>query len=199
MVADTRLSSWLSAASAEWEGALFLSRWLAAPRQVGSVVPSSPFLARAVASQIDLASDQPVIELGGGTGSVTKALLQTGIDPERLIVIEKDAFLCALLRRRFPQLRVLQGDALHLTELLAPLGIHSASSVVSCLPLLTLPKATRDRIVRRSLRLLAEGGRFIQYTYGLGSPLPDLDLRGRLTARVWLNVPPASVWNFEEA
>jgi phosphatidylethanolamine/phosphatidyl-N-methylethanolamine N-methyltransferase len=191
------LLPWLNRICAKRESLLFFVRWLAAPLQVGSVMPSSNFLARAVANQIDLHSNQAVIELGGGTGSVTKALLETGINPERLVVIENDARLCVMLRQRFPQLSIVQGDASQLNELLKPLGISSASSVVSSLPLLSLPKLMRDRIIGQSLRLLGGNGRFIQYTYGLRSPLADFNLYGQVTARIWLNFPPASVWSFQ--
>ncbi len=181
-----------------WAHAVFFSRWLAAPRHIGAILPSSRFLARAVASQIDLCADDPVVELGGGTGSVTRALLDTGLQSSRLVVVENDRHLCTLLRARFPQLRIVHGDASRLTQLLAPLGIHAASSVVSSLPLRSLPTATRDRIVRESLRLLGASGRFVQYTYGPGSPLAGLDLCGRVAARIWLNLPPAAVWSFGE-
>lgn len=179
------------------EGVVFFFRWLAAPLHVGSVVPSSQSLARAVANQIDLQSLQPIIELGGGTGSITKALLETGIDPDRLVVVENDTHLCTLLRKRFPQLRIVQGDACQLTAIFKLLGINSASSVVSSLPLLSLPKQTRHCIIRQSLLLLGKNGRFIQYTYGLGSPLADFNLYGKVTARIWLNFPPAFVWKFQ--
>lgn len=181
---------------AKREKVLFFFRWIAAPLQVGSVFPSGQFLARAVASQIDLHSNQPIIELGGGTGSVTKAILEAGISPHRLIVVENDAHLCTLLRCRFPQLTIVQGNASQLVELLKPFGINSASSVVSSLPLRSLPKQTRRCIIRQSFLLLSENGRFIQYTYGLGSPLADFNLNGEVIARIWLNFPPASVWNF---
>lgn len=181
-----------------WEHAVFFRRWLAAPLHIGAIMPSSRYLARAVARQIDLNSSLPVIELGGGTGSVTRALLETGLRPSRLIVVEYDRHLCALLRRRFPQLRIVHGDAGRLTQLLAPLGIHAASSVVSSLPLRTLPKPVRDRIVRESLQLLGSSGRFVQYTYGPGSPLAGFDICGRVADRIWLNLPPAAVWSFQE-
>ena len=189
---------WLIRMCAKQESVVFFLRWLAAPLHIGSVVPSSKCLARAIANEIDLHSNQPVVELGGGTGRVTQALLETGMDPDRLVVVENDAHLCALLRHRFPQVSVVQGDASQLSELLKPLGVDSASSVVSSLPLLSLPKQTRDRIIRQSLQLLSDKGRFIQFTYGLASPLADFNLYGRVTARIWLNFPPASVWNFQE-
>jgi len=86
--------------SAEEQVAVFFGRWLRAPHRIGAVAPSSRFLARAMATQVDLRRPGPVIELGGGTGSVTKALLEAGLPVERLIVVERDVRLYKMLRRR---------------------------------------------------------------------------------------------------
>jgi phosphatidylethanolamine/phosphatidyl-N-methylethanolamine N-methyltransferase len=189
---------WWVRVCAKRECVTFFLRWLAAPLRIGSVAPSSKYLARAIANEIDLNSALPVIELGGGTGSVTQALLETGMDPQRLVVVECDTHLCTMLRHRFPHVRIVQGDASKLIELLEPFGIDAVSAVVSGLPLLSLPRQSRDTIIRQSLWLLGSNGRFIQFTYGLGSPLADSNVYGELTARIWLNFPPASVWNFQQ-
>jgi phosphatidylethanolamine/phosphatidyl-N-methylethanolamine N-methyltransferase len=182
----------------EAQAALFLARWLKAPHRIGAVAPASRGLARAMARQIDLSAAGPVIELGGGTGSITRALLEFGLDPARLIVVERDRRLHALLQARFPGLRVLRGDAAHLRALLAPLGIAQVSAVVSSLPLLSMPKRLRDRIIEESVGLLGPQGSLVQYTYGLVSPLArrDFGLTGEVTARIWRNLPPAVVWRF---
>ena len=187
--------------SPEDEVAIFFTRWLKAPHHIGAVAPSSRFLARAMATQVDLRRAEPVIELGGGTGSVTKALLEAGLPVDRLIVVERDVRLYKMLRRRFPQLRIVLGDARHLVELLRPLGIDVVSAVVSSLPLISMSKTMRRQIINQSFALLGEAGRFIQYTYSLSSPLAgrEFGLRGRVAARVWLNFPPASVWNYRLA
>ena len=187
--------------SPEDEVAIFFTRWLKAPHHIGAVAPSSRFLARAMATQVDLRRAEPVIELGGGTGSVTKALLEAGLPIDRLIVVERDVRLYKMLRRRFPQLRIVLGDARHLVELLRPLGIDAVSAVVSSLPLVSMSKTMRRQIINQSFALLGEAGRFIQYTYSLSSPLAgrEFGLRGRVAARVWLNFPPASVWNYRLA
>jgi phosphatidylethanolamine/phosphatidyl-N-methylethanolamine N-methyltransferase len=187
--------------SREDEVAIFFTRWLKAPHHIGAVAPSSRFLARAMATQVDLRRAEPVIELGGGTGSVTKALLEAGLPVDRLIVVERDVRLYKMLRRRFPQLRIVLGDARHLVDLLHPLGIDAVSAVVSSLPLVAMPKMMRRQIIDQSFALLGEAGRFIQYTYSLTSPLArrEFGLRGRVAARVWLNFPPASVWNYRLA
>jgi phosphatidylethanolamine/phosphatidyl-N-methylethanolamine N-methyltransferase len=183
------------------EVAVFFGRWLRAPNRIGAVAPSSRFLARAMAKQVDIRRPDTVIELGGGTGSVTKALLEVGVPAERLVVVERDERLYHMLRRRFPQLRVVLGDARQLVALLRPLGIGAVSTIVSSLPLVSMPKLVRRQIVEQSFALLDEAGRFVQYTYSLTSPLArrELGLLGRVAERVWLNVPPASVWSFRRA
>src|SRR5260370_21870894 len=109
--------------SPEEEVATFFSRWLKAPHRIGAVAPSSRYLARAMATQVDLRRAEPVVELGGGTGSVTRALLEACLPAYRLVVVESDERLYKMLRPRFPQLRIIRGDALQLVELLRPLRL----------------------------------------------------------------------------
>lgn len=182
----------------EQEAALFLSRWLKAPNLIGAVAPSSRGLARAMAREIDPAGTGIVVELGGGTGSITQALLERGIARERLVVVECDRTLAAVLRQRFPGVKVVRGDAAELGALLRPLGIHGIEAVVSSLPLLSMPKALRRRIVAASFEMLGQGGTFVQFTYGVASPLaaPELGLIGEIARRIWANFPPAAVWRF---
>src|SRR6202034_548537 len=151
----------------EQEAALFLSRWLKAPNLIGAVAPSSRSLARAMAYEIDPAGSGLVIELGGGTGSITQALLERGVAADRLIVVECDRALAAVLRHRFPSVKVVRGDAAELVALLQPLSIRCADAVVSSLPLLSMPKSLRRRIVEEAFELLGDHGTFVQFTYGV--------------------------------
>ena len=181
------------------ELALFFGRWIKAPHRIGALAPSSRHLGQAMARQLDIRQARLVIELGGGTGSITRALLAAGLPPEKLIVVERDERLHRLLAERFPALRVLRGDAAQLVALLRPLGITGASAIVSSLPLLSMPKRLRHRIVEQSFALLGERGSLVQFTYGIASPLParEFAVSGRVVARVWRNLPPAFVWRFE--
>ena len=178
---------------------LFLGCWLTAPHRIGALAPSSRYLADAMARQIDIRQARLVIELGGGTGSITRALLAAGLAPERLVVVEREERLYRRLVEQFPGLRVLRGDAAQLVALLRPLGITSVSAIISSLPLLSMPKRLRHRIVEQSFALLGERGSLVQFTYGIASPLParDFAVSGRVAARVWRNLPPAFVWRFE--
>jgi phosphatidylethanolamine/phosphatidyl-N-methylethanolamine N-methyltransferase len=151
-----------------------------------------------MARQIDPKSQGTIVELGGGTGSITRALLERGLSPARLVVVERDRTLAALLRTRFPGVRILHGDAAELVALLRPLAIEGAAAIVSSLPLLSLPKQMRRRIVEQSFALLGENGTFVQYTYGVASPVaaPEFGLIGEVAQRIWRNFPPAVVWRF---
>ncbi|MBM3508008.1 MAG: hypothetical protein FJX64_09955 [Alphaproteobacteria bacterium] len=183
---------------------MFFTRWLRDPRSVGSVIPSGQTLALAMAQPVAKAYRAPVVELGGGTGTVTEALLECGLDPRDLVVVERDAYLHQHLARRFPAVRVVRGDAAHLDRLLAGLGVAKAGAVVSGLPLLSLPLLKSRRIVGAIARSLAPSGFLLQFTYGPTSPVPArmleaLELRGEPIDRVWRNVPPATIWRYEHA
>jgi phosphatidylethanolamine/phosphatidyl-N-methylethanolamine N-methyltransferase len=168
---------------------------------MGSVTPSSRHLARAMARQIPaatLADGAPVVELGGGTGSITRGLLDAGIARNRLYVVERDPGLAELLRRRFPGVEVLCGDATALPALLAPLGITQVAAIVSGLPLLLFPQDVLAKLVESCFTLLGVDRPFIQFTYGLKSPLRVARHRliPRRTAWVLRNIPPAFVWTY---
>ena len=89
------------------------------PLTVGAVAPSGKALARVMASYVNPAAPGPIVELGPGTGPVTEALVERGIDPARLTLVEFDPEFCQLLRQRFPAANVVQGDAYDLKQTLA--------------------------------------------------------------------------------
>jgi phosphatidylethanolamine/phosphatidyl-N-methylethanolamine N-methyltransferase len=181
---------------------MFFARWLRDPRGMGSVVPSGRTLALAMAEPAAKAYTTPILELGGGTGTVTEALLECGLDPHDLIVVERDAQLHRHLELRFPRVRILRGDAAQAHRQLADIGVPAVGAVVSSLPLLSMPLLARRRILGSAFRSLSNDGFLLQFTYGPVSPLPNrmllgLGLRGRSIDRVWRNVPPATVWRYD--
>jgi phosphatidylethanolamine/phosphatidyl-N-methylethanolamine N-methyltransferase len=114
---------------------LFLRLWFHAPLKIAAWSPSSGELGQSFARHLDPHAAAPVLELGGGTGSITEQLLATGLKVERLYVIEREAALCDVLRRRFPGVNVIEGDAMRVSALLAERGVTRLSSVVSSLPI----------------------------------------------------------------
>src|SRR3954449_3653721 len=126
----------------------FLRSWIEKPLRMGAVMPSGRVLARTMAQYVDLESTGPVVELGPGTGAITSALIDRGVDPKRLVLVEYNPGFCALLRSRYPQAKVVQGDAYRLRDTLWNVLSAPASAVVSGLPLVTKPMLTRLRLIR---------------------------------------------------
>jgi phosphatidylethanolamine/phosphatidyl-N-methylethanolamine N-methyltransferase len=184
--------------------ALFLKRWLRRPLAMGAVVPSGRPLAQEMARATVAAiagRRGHVIELGAGTGHVTKALLASGIPADRLALVERDPELASFLRRHFAGSRVLEGDAARLPRLLGNHGITAVAAVVSSLPLLSLPAEVVNGIVHGVFDILPRGAALVQFTYGPSPPVPRglrerLRLQGSHGRRIWRNVPPAVVWTF---
>lgn len=180
------------------EEVLFFKRWLANPMKVGAVLPSSPHLARLIARQVRLGPDQCVVELGPGTGPVTKALLASGVPADRLFVVEIDADLCGYLRREFPNVNVVNGDATKLRSLLPPEWVGKVACVISGIPMLPLPIEVQRALTQAAFEVMAPGGDILQYTYSLASPIKakPLGLKGRRRGIAMLNLPPAWVWSY---
>jgi phosphatidylethanolamine/phosphatidyl-N-methylethanolamine N-methyltransferase len=174
----------------------FIRSWIEKPLSTGAVMPSSKALARTMASYVDPQSTGPVIELGPGTGPVTEALVQRGVDPKRLILVEFDPDFCRLLRTRYPAATVVQGDAYRLKRLLSDTVRDPAAAMVSGLPLVTKPLRTRLRLISDALGLLAPGAPFIQFTYAMVPPIPKglSGITAKASDLIWLNLPPARVW-----
>ena len=174
----------------------FIRTWFENPLSTGAVMPSSKALARTMANYVDPNSTGPVIELGPGTGPVTEALVQRGIDPKRLVLVEFDADFARLLRTRYPEATVVQGDAYRLKRLLSETVREPAAAMVSGLPLVTKPLRTRLRLMSDALALLAPGAPFIQFTYAPVAPIPRglAGIKSESSETIWLNLPPARVW-----
>jgi phosphatidylethanolamine/phosphatidyl-N-methylethanolamine N-methyltransferase len=174
----------------------FIASWLQNPMKVGAVSPSGRALARAVAAEVDPSIPGPIVELGPGTGPVTEALIERGVAPERLILVEYDPEFCTLLRRRFPGATVIQGDAYSLGDTLAGIVKEPLAAIASCLPLMTRPLSVRVRLLNAAIRMLRPGAPFVQFTYAMNAPIPSRQRRYRITSspRIWKNLPPARVW-----
>src|SRR6478672_9230978 len=126
----------------------FIRSWIEKPLHMGAVMPSSRLLARTMAQYVDVEAEGPVVELGPGTGAITNALIEHGVDQKRLVLVEYNPSFCALLRERYPLAKVVQGDAYKLRDSLWSVLSAPASAVVSGLPLLTNPPPTPPKLIR---------------------------------------------------
>jgi len=179
----------------------FFRQWLKNPLGIAALSPSGRQLARQMI--VELPHDaRRVIELGGGTGVFTRALLGHGIARKDLMVLELNEALYQHLRTRFPEVHVVCGDARELKSIASKNGFLDdglADAVISGLGLLSMSKRTQSEILLAAFGTLKTEGRFIQFTYGPKSPvsqelLAELGLSVRRGGFAWWNVPPASVY-----
>ena len=182
------------------DSARFLKSLVATPRLTGAVAPSGRALARAMAAATGAPSHGLVIELGPGTGPVTRSLIEAGLPPERLVLVEYDHAFCGLLKQRFAPAAIVEGDAYDLPGALVEFAGRPIAAVVSSLPLLNQPPHRRAKLIADAFALMGLAGVFVQFTYGLVSPIPREACAKRYSAhrgrRIWRNLPPACVWTY---
>ncbi len=188
------------------DSARFIKQWIENPRLIGAVSPSGPALAKCMASFVDLSRKGPIVELGPGTGPVTKALLARGVPAERLVLVEFEQRFCHMLAERFPGVTIVQGDAYGLKKTLSGKIDGAVATVVSSLPLLVRPERDRVELLHQAFELMGDEGLFIQFTYGLAkSPMPlhahgvSGAYAGKGSAPIVMNIPPARVWRYRKA
>lgn len=179
--------------------ALFRRRLLKNPRQVSAIAPSSRTLARAMTLGLGPQSGK-VVEFGPGTGRFTEAILARGVRPEDLTLFELDEEFVAYLREKFPGVTVHQAPAQEAARLID----GTVGTVISGLPLLSMPPEVREGIVAAAFQVLAPRGRYVQFTYGNRPPLPPetvtaLNLTVDKGLKIWANLPPARVYRFRKA
>ncbi len=174
----------------------FFKGWMDKPRAVGAIVPTSGVTARKMASVVNPASGLPVLELGPGTGVITKAILQAGVKPENLWSIEYSEDFVQHLRNAYPGVNIIQGDAFDLDTTLGEQRDTVFDSVVSGVPLLNFPVERRVAYVEDLLDRLLPGRPIVQITYGPVSPVPVG--RGNYSVEhfdfILRNIPPSRLW-----
>lgn len=174
---------------------VFLGEMMRRPGEVRAIAPSSSAVARKMTEGVETVQG-PIVEIGPGTGSFTKAILERGIAPERLILMELNPRFCEELTRKFPGVTVMNKPAQDIESI----GLSNIGSVISGVPVLAQPQVQRD-VVGRAFNVMAPDGVFVQITYSPNSPIPqETQLEMGITARkrgtVWANLPPARVFEF---
>ncbi len=187
------------------ERLLFFKRWLDNPLQLGALAPSSRALSDMVTRQVLadngelLEKGYYILELGAGTGVFTASLLEAGLPPNQLISVELDPHLHNHLQHKFPDVHVIQGDACNLEAFLPEASRGKIASVVSGIPMVTVPQENRSQIVHAVFRVMVDGGRMYQFTYSPFSSIQarNFNLRKHRLGTVFRNFPPATVWCYE--
>lgn len=175
---------------------LFLKKFLVKGRQISSAVPSSRALVAGMLRPVDFGRPATIIELGAGIGPVTEVILPRLRPFHRFVAVENDPDFCDVLRRRFPRLDLLEGDAGKIAGPLAARGIHKVDYVLSGLPTPNLPRTALAGLWRWLRHALGADGLFVQITV---APLVYRAFYDRLFHQVdyrmvWRNMPPGGVY-----
>lgn len=183
------------------ENIQFLHAFLKNPLNVGSIAPSSPELARKMLEGFKPHEDSIVLELGAGTGAITKFVRELVPDFDSYLGIELDKDLVRSLEENFPDLNIIRGNACEVFDLHKNSGLGKVGFIVSCLPFVSLPKEVVELILRQVDKFMAEGCVFRTFQYAHGYYFPSaIKLREYMRDRygksqksklVLKNVPPA--------
>ncbi len=174
----------------------FFKGWIDGPKSVGAVLPTSSVTARRMASVIEPSSGLPVLELGPGTGIITKAIMKRGVAPENIVSIEYSTDFYQHLTRTLPAVNFINGDAFDLDRTLGDWKGRQFDAVISAIPMLSFPMERRIALLEDLLDRMPPGRPVVQITY---SPISPIDARPeRFQIRhldfVVRNIPPAQLW-----
>lgn len=180
------------------ENTLFFRRWLREPKQLGTLAPISKKLARSAAKLMQDPACLKIVEIGAGTGRLTRSLINYGVKPENLTAVELDEMFCGFLRASMPKINVIHGDACELPSLLGQDLVNSIDIVYSVIPLMYLQPEIRDKILEQAFAVLKPGGKFYHVCYTPISPFrKNRSIKSKRLVSSWLNLPPGFVWEFQ--
>jgi phosphatidylethanolamine/phosphatidyl-N-methylethanolamine N-methyltransferase len=176
----------------------FFKGWMDGPKSVGAICPTSSVTAKRMASVITASSNLPVLELGPGTGVITKAILERGVAPENLVSIEYSTDFYQNLVKAYKGVHFINGDAFELDKTLGGMKSVIFDSVVSAIPLLSFPMERRIALLEDLLNRLPAGRPVMQITYGPVSPIIANPDRYKIKHYdfVMRNIPPAQLWTY---
>ena len=183
------------------ENLQFLQAFLKNPLKVGAIAPSSPELAAEMLQGIHPDDHNIVIELGVGTGAITRFLRNAIPSRDSYLGLELDADLVRSLNKKFPDMNIICGNAADAYSIHKEMGLGKVRYMVCCLPFVSLPKEVSDNVLAEIIKFMDEGCelRIFQYAHGYFLP-PAIKLREFLKTRygkskrsplVLKNVPPA--------
>jgi phosphatidylethanolamine/phosphatidyl-N-methylethanolamine N-methyltransferase len=179
----------------------FLQRFIKKPTTVGAIAPSSPELASKMIEDVRADENNVVLEIGCGTGAITKFLQDLIPTRKSYIGIEIEKNFVDTLEKDFPNLNIICGDACNSGQIIAEHGLGKVSYIISGLPFVVLPKEVSEGILDEVDKMMEKGCLFrtFQYAHGYNLP-PAKKFRQRLNEKygdvkrsdlVLRNLPPA--------
>jgi len=178
---------------------LFLKKLLKNPKNIGALFPSSNRLGNLMAKHVPSKENSLIVEVGGGTGRLSSALLRNGINPDHLYIIELDSTFVEYLKNHLsPKVHILQGDAAQLDAIIPKKICGKVDIIISALPLINMKSETKKKILQSYLKILRPQGIILQFTYGMTSPISEkeIPLEKQRVGYVLQNFPPATIWKY---
>lgn len=179
----------------------FFTTFLTKPNHIGSVVPSSRFLAKAMVHDLVLKPEDGVLELGPGTGPLTKCIADILPNPEAFLAIDREASFIAILKKQYPQLKFVQGEAQNMAKICGEQLHYPVRVVLSALPFTLFDESLQDEILKALWTISSPGTIFRTFQYAHSYPWPQARrLRKRVSEifksaptkiLVFRNAPPA--------
>jgi phosphatidylethanolamine/phosphatidyl-N-methylethanolamine N-methyltransferase len=179
----------------------FLQSFLKNPMQVGAIAPSGAELAKKMIEGIEADKDNVVLEIGIGTGAITRYLQELIPNRESYLGLEIEKCFVEKLHVEFPKLNIVCGDACHTRDILSQQEFGKVSYIISGMPFVVLPEKVSDGILREVDKLMDEGCMFrtFQYFHGYNLPparkfrqrLDDQYGKAKVSSLILKNVPPA--------
>ncbi len=182
-----------------------LSRWLYIKKFInsfttmGSVTPSSKRACKILANQIK-SNGGYILELGPGSGTVTKAILDSGVSYEKFIAVEIDEHFYHFMKNKFPKLNIIHASATDLQKILPKDAIGNVSTIISTIPMLNLKEDLIKEIIDASFSVMKKDGNFVQICYKHTSPINSkkFGLKQYKCATVLWNIPPMTVFEYQK-
>lgn len=178
----------------------FIKGWVKNPGAVGSIKPTGEIAARHMAGLLPIETGLPVLELGPGTGVITREILKRGLEPHKIVSIEYSKKFYDYLVENIPGVNFINGDAFDLGKTLKDIEYKTYAGVIGAIPLLNIPNQQREETIYESLKLVAGNGPFIQISYGPKAPIAAVP--GKFTVeksdRIFRNIPPAGIWIYRK-
>lgn len=176
------------------ERAAFFLRFVLNPQQIGSITPSSDYLARRMLADLPWNKLETVIELGAGTGVFTRFIAAHKQDACRVLVVEQDNIMRQVLQNQYPDFNF-GSHAEQLSLLLSRYQLGAADCIVSGLPFAVFSTQVRELLLTTVWNCLKPGGVFVAFQYSLQlRPLLKRRFRQVDTSFVLFNLPPAFVY-----
>lgn len=185
----------------------FLQAFIKNPLKVGAITPSSPELAREMLKGIEPDENNIVLELGVGTGAITKFIEEIVPDEKSYLGVEIDRKLVNSLNVKFPDMKILRGNACELEKLHKKSNLGKVSYIISCLPFVSIPNEVGEKILSEIEKFMQRGCMFRTFQYAHGFYMPSaIKLREFMRRRygkshksplIVKNVPPAYVLTWQ--